>query len=248
MVGFYVRLCKACMKADLQSCNDSKLTSVESRESVRFYNNRSSFCTLSWGSKLQNQGCFFGDLPLRFTGSNNTTRGSVSLSLSFLRLAATSDLDAKWMLLETVAKHFFSLCARHVIQKCFYHCFSKSSANMLGKKTCSLFFLFFLLFFLMTSVSLNISNEIQSFHCLKELHLRCFFLNCVFSYLQWGYCCMLIVKISHQCSARRDGRAERCEKILLSVPSSHLFLLSGWIVCRSPHYKTVKCTYIPLYL
>lgn len=43
MFGFYVRLCKICMKADLQSCNESRLTSVESREAVRFYNNRSSF-------------------------------------------------------------------------------------------------------------------------------------------------------------------------------------------------------------
>lgn len=148
MFRFYIRLCKICMKADLQSCNESRLTSVESRESVRFYNNRSSFCTLSWASKLQNQRCFFGDLPLRFIGSNNTTHGSISLSLSFLRLAATSDLDAKWMLLEAVAKHFFSLCARHVIQKCFYRHFSKSTANMLKKKKHVPFpFLFFFALF-----------------------------------------------------------------------------------------------------
>ncbi len=129
--------------------------------------------------------------PWGLSALNNTTHGSVTLSLSFLRLAATSDLDAKWMLLEAVAKHFFSLCARHVIHKCFYRHFSKSTANMLEKKNMfpflSFFFFCFVLgrittsvfFFLMTSVSLKISNEIQSSHCFKELHLRCLFKLCL---------------------------------------------------------------------
>lgn len=81
MFGFYIRLCKTRMKTDLQNCNESRLTSVESRESVRFYNNRSSFYTLVWASKLKNPSFFVEIFPRGLPARTVATHGCVSLSL-----------------------------------------------------------------------------------------------------------------------------------------------------------------------
>lgn len=161
---------------DLLNCNESRLTSVESRESGWFYNNRSLFCILVCASKLQNSKVFFGDLPQGLPALTTATHGCVSLSLwvfwdgltrltlmlngCFLKLSQSISSDRvpdmssrnafntiflnplrRWCKKHGQSSVFILL---HLLLFCFF-----------GRSTTSVCFL-------MTSVSLNISNEIQT--------------------------------------------------------------------------------------
>lgn len=173
MFGFCLRLCKTCMKTDLRSGNKSRLTSVESRESVRFSNSRSSFCTLVWASKLQNQGCFFGDLSQGFLLALTTEfQGCFSLSL-FLRVfwngltRLTLMLNGCFLKLSQCISSVYvpDMSSRNAFTTIFY----KSTPTIVEKNNLLISYSNFNLgrittsiIFLMTFLSFSILNEIQT--------------------------------------------------------------------------------------
>lgn len=127
----------------------------------------------------------------------------LSLSLSFLRWADTSDLDAKWMLLEAVAKHFFRFCARHVIQKLLTPFFLIQCEEDGGRKMTRVpfhfFFHLFLFCFWQNHYICLLYDDLCVFEYLKRdsdflialrasFKLLCAYLNCAFTSLQGGYC------------------------------------------------------------
>lgn len=161
---------------DLQNCNESSLTSVESRESGGFYNNRSSFCILVCASKLQNSRVFFLEIfPRGLPALTTATHGCVSLSLwvfwdGLTRL--TLMLNGCFLKLsQSISSDFVpDMSSRNAFNTIFLN-----PLRIWWKKHCQssvfiLLHLFCFVFgrittsvcFLMTSVSLNISNEIQT--------------------------------------------------------------------------------------
>lgn len=119
-----------------------------------------------------------------------------------LRWADTSDLDAKWMLLEAVAKHFFRLCARHVIQKLltpFFLIQCEGGGRKITRVPVSFFFQFSLFCFWQNHYICLLYDDLCVFEYLKcdsvflialraSFKLPCAYLNCAFTYLQGGYC------------------------------------------------------------